>query len=232
MNRLPPSQLHLLLEDAIRLESRGDLEEAWKRYRKVVDEDQSNVEGLTLLGKVELRLDDAHAAVFHLLRAARLAPKRPDIHLALGYAWDQAGDRRNAVSSFLTAVEIDQQFAPAYVSLGQIFAAKGQRDLANTAFEFARKAGSVYPEVHYLLGKHYYVQGRAQLALAALMNAQRLGGLHWVTIRILTACWVIFGCALGTQNAHERICNAILAAIRKTQERGLYYLNCISRLAS
>lgn len=174
MNRLPPSQLLSLLEDAVRLESRGELQAAWKRYRKVVDEDPDNAEALTLLGKAEVRLEDYHAAIFHLLRASRLAPARPDIHLALGYAWDQVGDRRNAVSSFLSAVETDRNFAPAYVSLGQIFAAKGQRDLANKAFEFARVAGSDYPEVHYQLGKFYYTQGRAEPALAALISAQRL----------------------------------------------------------
>ncbi len=187
MTPLTPSLL-ARLENAVRSETRGELEAALERYRSVLDHDMDNFEALSLLGKLECRLGDHGAAVFHLQRAARLAPERADVHLGLGYALANAGEQRRAVRAFLDALEADPTYAPAYVSLGCVFAQHEQHDLAQRAFSFARQAGSEYPEVHYQLGKYYVGIGRTEPALAALLNAERLGGrfddMHFLLARL------------------------------------------------
>ncbi len=175
MTPLTPSLL-ARLENGVRSETRGEPREALERYRSVLDHDTDNFEALSLLGKLECRLGDHGAAVFHLQRAARLAPDRADVHLGLGYALANAGEQKKAVRAFLDALEADPTYAPAYVSLGCVFAQHEQHELAQRAFNFARQAGSEYPEVHYQLGKYYAGTGRTEPALAALLNAEKLGG--------------------------------------------------------
>ncbi len=175
MTPLTPSLLSRL-ENAVRNETRGELESALERYRSVLEQEPDNFEALSLLGRLEYRLGDNGAAVFHLQRAVRLAPGRADVHLGLGYALASSGDQRRSVRSFLDALEADSTYAPAFVSLGCVFAQHEQHELAQRAFDFARQAGSEYPEVHYQLGKYYADTGHTEPALAALLNAQRLGG--------------------------------------------------------
>ncbi|NNC54740.1 MAG: tetratricopeptide repeat protein, partial [Pseudomonadales bacterium] len=128
------------------------------------------------LGQLECRLGDHNAAVFHLRRAARLAPGRPDIHLGLGNALNNAGENRAAVRSYLDAVRADPAFAPGYVSLGKVLVQNGQHEKALRVLERARQLDPSYPQVHYELGVFFKAQGRIEPAIAALLNCIRLDG--------------------------------------------------------
>ncbi|MFK8028923.1 MAG: tetratricopeptide repeat protein [Gammaproteobacteria bacterium] len=187
MTPLTPSLL-ARLENAVRDESRGELDAALNRYRSVLEHDPDNPEALSLLGRLECRRGNYGEGVLHLQRAARLAPDRADVHLGLGYALIGAGEKRQAVRSFLNALEADANYAPAFVSLGCVFAEHQQHDLAQRAFDFARQSGSEYPEVHYQLGKYYFETNNTEPALAALLNAKRLGGrfddIEWLLARL------------------------------------------------
>ena len=87
----------------------GDYQGAAAYFQQLVTAQPENPEAHYQLGIAYLKLDQHTKAIESLRTAARSAPKRMDIQLALGEAYMAAGHDRFALNSFLKILQNSQQ---------------------------------------------------------------------------------------------------------------------------
>ncbi|MEW6774954.1 MAG: tetratricopeptide repeat protein, partial [Bdellovibrionota bacterium] len=118
------------------------------------------------------RTDDA-IRVFE--EAAVLAPDDPDLHFALGVAWDQKKDMDKMLASMRRVLEINPSHALALNYIGYTWADKGMN--LEEAEKMIRQATALKPGDGYItdsLGWVYYRQGKLEEAARTLEEAVRL----------------------------------------------------------
>jgi tetratricopeptide (TPR) repeat protein len=116
------------------------------------------------------RLDEARP---HAERAARLAPRAPQVHLTLGRALLQGGDAAAAERAFAEAARLDPHDARAHYNLGVVAAAGGRGDEAIAHYRRALAARPDYVNAHNNLGNALAEAGRLDEAEMALREAAR-----------------------------------------------------------
>jgi len=123
-----------------------------------------------LVRRAQNRLADAETC---LRRAARLAPKEPSHHAALGDLLAQAGYHAQAAACFKAALALNAGFPGAHRGLARALLASGHACEAETA---ARQALALEPseELWELLARALRMQDRLEEALAATDAALRL----------------------------------------------------------
>ena len=87
----------------------GDYQDAVAYFQQLLTAQPENPEAHHQLGLAHLKLDQHTEAIKSLRTAARSAPKRMDIQLALGEAYIAAGHDRFALNSFLKILQNSQR---------------------------------------------------------------------------------------------------------------------------
>ena len=97
---------------------------------------------------------DFAAAVEAYGGLARLAPGEPQVYVDLGRAYENNGDPKKAIESYVRATALDGQYATAYVRAGVLYGRQQESPSAASAFERA-------DQIYQALGK---LEGRAEVA--------------------------------------------------------------------
>lgn len=95
--------------DALAAQSRGNLGAAAALWRKAYGLDTADVEVLVQLAAIALRTRDYTVAANEFARAARIAPRAPEIHWYHAFALDALGKHSDAEAARVRAVALDPQ---------------------------------------------------------------------------------------------------------------------------
>jgi len=113
--------MQALLAQATAQHNRGNLSEAERLYRLVLEKDSHQPDALALLGLVLAARKEYAEAVGLLHRAIMCDPQAPLFRLYLGNMQAEMGDREKAIAALQEALEIEPNFAEAHYSLALLW---------------------------------------------------------------------------------------------------------------
>ena len=173
-NAAPPVDLNALCASALRFHQQGQLAEAERLYRQVLDLDPRHADSLHLLGVLAHQVGRNDVAV-ELIGKAIARDKRPAVfHTNLGAALQALGRLDEAKASYQRALVINPNLAEARMNLGVIQEAQGQRAEAEASFHQALRSNPNLAEAHVNLGNILQAQGKLEEAEASLARAMAL----------------------------------------------------------
>jgi tetratricopeptide (TPR) repeat protein len=173
-NAAPPVDLNALCANALRFHQQGQLAEAERLYRQVLDLDPRHADSLHLLGVLAHQVGRNDVAV-ELIGKAIARDRRPaTFHTNLGTALQALGRLEEAKASYQRALVINPNLAEARMNLGVILEAQGQREEAEASFRRALRSNPNLAEAHVNLGNILQAQGKLEEAEASHARAMVL----------------------------------------------------------
>jgi predicted O-linked N-acetylglucosamine transferase (SPINDLY family) len=129
--------LALRLSRAVALHRSGELAQAARLYREILDECPDTAPALTNLGSILRQEGQLEDAILHLQRAAALPHSNEHAAYNLGNALRAAGRHGESVAAFRLAVTRKPDWVLAYCNLGVALADAGDREAAEAALHQA-----------------------------------------------------------------------------------------------
>jgi tetratricopeptide (TPR) repeat protein len=160
--------------NAILHHQRGQLAEAERIYRQVLDLDPHHADSLHLLGVLAHQVGRNDIAI-ELIRKAIATDKRPAAyHSNLGTAYQALCRMEEAAACYERALTLDPELAEAQMNLGVVLEAQGKRELAEARFRRALALRPNLAEAHVNLGNIQQAQGKLEEAVASHKRAMAL----------------------------------------------------------
>ncbi|MGA9072242.1 MAG: tetratricopeptide repeat protein [Terracidiphilus sp.] len=173
-NAAPPVDLNGLCANALRFHQQGQLAEAERLYRQVLELDPHHADSLHLLGVLAHQVGRNDVAV-ELISKAIARDRRPAaFHTNLGTALQALGRLEEAKASYQRALGINPNLAEARMNLGVILEAQGRREEAEASFRHALRSNPNLAEAHVNLGNVLQAQGKLEEAAASHARAMAL----------------------------------------------------------
>jgi tetratricopeptide (TPR) repeat protein/ADP-heptose:LPS heptosyltransferase len=170
----PLIDLNRMCSDAIRFHQRGQLPEAERIYRRILDHDPHHADSLHLLGVLAHQVGRDDVAV-ELIRKAIAVDKRPAAyHSNLGTALQALGRMDEAAASYRQALTLNPELAEAQMNLGVVLHAQGKLDEAAARVRRALVLRPNLVEAHVNLGNILQAQGKLEEAAASHEQALAL----------------------------------------------------------
>jgi tetratricopeptide (TPR) repeat protein/serine/threonine protein kinase len=113
-------------------------------------------------------------AVRYLTVALALRSDSPGVHLNLGVALNDKGDREGAIRRYRAALQIDPRYATAHLNLGNALRDKGDLHGAIKEFQAAIRFKKDYHQAHFQLGLALHAKGRLEAAIIEYRKALSL----------------------------------------------------------
>ncbi|NQU55880.1 MAG: tetratricopeptide repeat protein [Rhodospirillales bacterium] len=159
------------LDLAIEHHTTGNLSEAERLYKQVLQSEPKNPEALHLLGAIAIQVGRSDVAVDLISRALSFKPDYAEAQNALGIAFNSLGKLDSAVEKFNKAIAIKPTYAEAYGNLGSTLQRLGQFDEAVASFQKSIAINAGNPSTHYNLGNALKEAGRLQEAETSFLLA-------------------------------------------------------------
>lgn len=121
----------------------GQLADADRVLREVLQIEPDNAEALHLLGLVAIGARQFEAAIELIRRAIVVDVSRPAFHANLAEAHRLAGNFAQAITCNLMALQLDPQLAAPHCNLGWTYYQQGNLAAAEAAF---RRAVEIHPQ--------------------------------------------------------------------------------------
>ena len=170
-NAALPVDLNGLCANALRFHQQGQLAEAERLYRQVLELDPHHADSLHLLGVLAHQVGRNDVAV-ELISKAIARDRRPAaFHTNLGTALQALGRLDEAKASYQRALGINPNLAEARMNLGVILEARGRREEAEASFRLALRSNPNLAEAHVNLGNIRQAQGKLEEAAASHARA-------------------------------------------------------------
>ena len=166
--------LHGMCSGAIQFHQRGQLAEAERIYRQILDLDPHHADSLHLLGVLAHQVGRDNIAV-ELIRKAIVSDKRPTAyHSNLGTALQALGKLEEAAVCYKQALALKPDLAEAQMNLGAVLQAQGKFEEAEALFRRALALRPDLSEAHVNLGNTLQAQGKLEEAVASHERALAL----------------------------------------------------------
>jgi tetratricopeptide (TPR) repeat protein len=159
---------------AWKLHQAGQLEEAVRRYRQVLDIDPTDANVWHLLGAAFHALGNLVEAEACYLQALELAPNLAEAHCNLGVMQMARGRVGDAIASYTRALRIKPGFPEASNNLGLALIEQGNPEEALASFREAVRFKPDFAEAHYNLGNVVQRLGKPDEAVASYRRALEL----------------------------------------------------------
>ena len=159
------------LDAAVKHHQGGNLGEAERLYREILDRDPRNADAWHLLGLVSIARDQFEDALMHIGKAIELDPKQAVFHNHLAEAYRSLDRLDQAEHGCRLAIGLKPDFAIAHNTLGTVLDAKrdGQQAIASYRRAIALKPD--FAQAHYNLGLALESQGQLPDAQASYREA-------------------------------------------------------------
>jgi protein O-GlcNAc transferase len=168
---MTPLDIDQTLEIARRYHQSGQLRQAERMYRHVLDEYPNHAEALHRFGVLSAQLNRRNDAVALIGRALRERPDWAEASYDLGNALAGLGRFTEAICSYRRAIEINPRYAEALGNLGVLLEESGQLDAAILAFHQAIAITPEHPAVLNNLGNALKQKGMLPDSVAAYRKA-------------------------------------------------------------
>ncbi|MGE5626407.1 MAG: aspartyl/asparaginyl beta-hydroxylase domain-containing protein [Bacillota bacterium] len=127
-------QIQTLADSARQLAERGELKEAERIYRQILEAAPYHVRALNFLAVQAMTRGELDESERHLEQALRAAPSRPILYQNLALVHKARGDLDKALSLLDRAIALKSEHRTAYLHKGSILEALGRQDEAVTAY--------------------------------------------------------------------------------------------------
>ncbi len=155
------------LHQAVAQHQSGNLVEALRIYREILEIEPQNVDALNLGGVASHRLGDVESGINLLRAAVAVNPGHAEVHNNLGNALQAAGQVHEAAAAYHTATKLKPDFADAHYNLGTALQTSGDAESAIDAYRRTIKFKPSFAEAHYRLGVLLHTSGKMDEAMAA-----------------------------------------------------------------
>src|SRR5471032_1350451 len=135
-----------LLQQAVALHQRGQLDAAQALYRQVLTLDPRQFDALHLSGVIAQQQGRAQQAVELIAQAIAVAPSQPAPHCNLGAALQDLDLTQEALASYERAIALHPDYALAYCNRGNALRKLGRADEALRSYQRALLLRPGYPE--------------------------------------------------------------------------------------
>ena len=171
-----------MLQRGLGHHQQGDLEQAEKNYRAILDVAPDNADALHLLGVVSMQKQDNPAAIGLISHAIQIFPNQPIFHNNLGNAYRNSGYFEQAITSYQKALQIRPDLVETYINMGVAYHQSADLEQAAAAFQKAITLKPNCAEAHYNLGNTFKEQ---QLFGKAIYCYQQAASLKPVLVEAL-----------------------------------------------
>jgi tetratricopeptide (TPR) repeat protein len=162
------------LAQALHCHQAGQLQQAERIYRQVLQVDPRHADALHLLGVIALQVGQHQPAIDHIRQAIALDPYNATYQSNLGSALAGIGRFEEAAASFRGALVLNPQFADAHNNLGSAQMKLGRLDEAVASFRRAIQLRPTYADAYNNLGSALQEMDRLEEAAASYRQALRL----------------------------------------------------------
>ena len=161
------------LDIAIEHHQAGNLSQAEKIYRQILQVSPNHPGALHFLGLVAKQSGQLEAAAELIGRSLAYRPDYAEAHGNLGSVLSQLGRLEQAVASYRTALSLKPDLAEAHANLGNTLMQQHKLDEAATSYGRALALKPDLAELHNNLGNIFYQQGKLNDAVASYRLALR-----------------------------------------------------------
>jgi len=169
MNSIQAQQQQL--EQALHYHGSGNLQEAEKLYRGLLEQQPDHPDALHYLGVIGLQVGRADEAVGLIQRAVDARPDYVDAIVNLGNAFLALGQPLAAVEQFRHAQSLAPATAPLHANLGGALQQAGRNEDAIKQYKAALEMQPELAEVRRSLADALFETGQPQAALAEITQA-------------------------------------------------------------
>ena len=170
----PALRIEAELRHAVELHQGGNVEQAEKCYRKILEAEANHADALHLLGVIENQHGRHEQAVELIRKAILLHPERESYYSNMGNALKEQGKSDEAILAYQKAVELKPDFIEAYNNLGVTLKDLGRFDEAIACYSKALTIRPDFPEAYNETGIVLKEQGRDEEAVTAYKKAVEL----------------------------------------------------------
>lgn len=171
MNQAGSPQVTPLLQQAVALHQKGQLQEARRLYREVLALAPRQFDALHLLGVIARQQGDAAGAVELIEAAIAVNPAQANAHCNLGAALQDLGRGEAALASYDAALRLNPRYAMAWANRGNALRRLGRLHEAVESYERALALQPRYPEAACNRAVALLELGEPQAALAGAEHA-------------------------------------------------------------
>jgi tetratricopeptide (TPR) repeat protein len=138
------------LSRALRQQQAGQLAQAERIYREILQADPQQPEALHLLGVLEHQVGKSEPAIEHIGAAIAAAPAQAAFHASLANVLLAQGWHDRALASCREALRLQPDSSEAHLALANVHRAQGRLDEAEAAYRtvLGRSAGHAYANSH------------------------------------------------------------------------------------
>ena len=162
-----------MLDEAIELARRGELERAEQALRALLEREPAMARAYNVLGVIQLQQGKWSAAEESLLHALRLAPDDPRVHLNLGKLYSALRRPQIAELHLAEAVRLDPANGDAHFNFAVFLSEERRLPEAEASFRLAIEARPDDAESHHLLARLLLESFRFEQAEAHFREALR-----------------------------------------------------------
>jgi SAM-dependent methyltransferase/Tfp pilus assembly protein PilF len=159
------------LQTAIDHHQRGQLAEAERLYRSVLERDPRNADALHFLGLAALQQSRSEEAATLIARSIEANRRNPEAHYHLGLACAALGRFKDVETHNRRVIALSPNHAPAHLNLGNALRAMGQTREAAACYRRVIAIAPDQPDAHFNLGNVLSEQGEVADAVAAYQRA-------------------------------------------------------------
>ncbi len=171
MNR---KTLGKMFQDAVALHKAGNLAEAEKLYRQILQHAPHHADTLHMLGVLAHATGHLEPAIGLIRDAIRLAPSAAPFRNSLGKVFLEQEDTVKAKRAFQRALKADREFTPAMFNLGRLYKRAGELDKAEEWFRRAAEYRPDFAEAWNNLGNVLRERGEIEEAAACFAEVIRI----------------------------------------------------------
>jgi protein O-GlcNAc transferase len=170
----PAAHLASILQRGVYYHQQGDLEQAEKNYRAILDVTPVNADALHLLGVLSNQKQDHTAAIGLISRAIQIFPDQPIYHNNLGNAYRDSGRCERAIICYQKALQIKPDLVETYINIGIAYHQLADFESAASAYQKAIKLKPDSAEAYYNLGNTFKAQQLFDEAITCYQQAASL----------------------------------------------------------
>jgi len=115
-----PDEIMQKLEAGYQAQRSGELAQAERLYKQVLESDKDNMHALNLLGMLCVNSFRPDEAVGYITKALQRAPDNPQSHTNIGLAYKDQGNAKKAAHHFRESIKLDPDNPDVFNNLGNV----------------------------------------------------------------------------------------------------------------